>query len=86
MLAELPSRRGICSAHLFERAAAAAMTNEQRIRGADADMDCAILITGYDESTIAALDALVPKSGHSANLLDAAYRVAHSLSAAEPSQ
>jgi hypothetical protein len=54
-LPSLPSQRGIGSAHLFESAAPAPMTAEQRIRGVDATVDWAILVTGYDEASIAAL-------------------------------
>lgn len=55
VLAQLPSRAGLGSAHLLEGAATPAMTNEQRIRGADAGVDWAILVTGYDETAISAL-------------------------------
>jgi hypothetical protein len=46
---------GIGSAHLFESALAPAMTAEQRIRGADAGFDWAVLVTGYRESALATL-------------------------------
>ena len=46
------------SAHLLESAATAAMTNEQRIRGADAGLDWAVLLTGYKEEALAG--ALAP--------------------------
>jgi hypothetical protein len=46
-LPPLVSKRGIGAAHLLEGAATAAMTNEQRIRGADAGIDWALLVTGY---------------------------------------
>lgn len=54
-LPRLPSRAGLCSAHLFERAVAPQMTNEQRIRGADAGIDWAVLVTGYGRESIAEL-------------------------------
>jgi len=73
----LPQLRGICSAHLLERAATAPMTNEQRIRGADAGMDCAILITGYDDAAVS--DLANPPGASASNIRDALYRVAHSL-------
>ena len=47
--------RGIGSAHLLESAVAPALTNEQRIRGADAGIDWAVLITGYSEQALAHL-------------------------------
>jgi len=54
-LPELPSRPGIGSVHLFERALTTPMTNEQRIRGADATIDCALLITGYRHDALVSL-------------------------------
>jgi hypothetical protein len=86
LLPAMPKKRGICSAHLLERAAAPAMTKEQRIRGADAGVDWAILVTGYEEAAIANLDddaapPAWPQAGEcAADILDATYRVAHSLS------
>jgi hypothetical protein len=55
VLPELPSRPGIGSAHLFEGAQTPAMTNEQRIRGADAGVDWALLLTGYAQDALASL-------------------------------
>lgn len=82
----LPEMRGICSAHLLERAATAPMTHEQRIRGADAGMDWAMLLTAYDEGATAAVDPLVREIQRSfGSCLDATYRVAHSLSRDERS-
>ena len=52
---ELPSRDGLGSAHLFEGALAPLMTNEQRIRGADAGVDWALFVTGYSEGALARL-------------------------------
>jgi hypothetical protein len=54
-LPQLPSRPGIGSVHLFERALTPQMTNEQRIRGADAGVDWALLVTGYSEDLLANL-------------------------------
>jgi putative acetyltransferase len=54
-LPRLPSRAGLCSAHLFERAIAPQMTSEQRIRGADAGFDWAVLATGYSQESVATL-------------------------------
>jgi hypothetical protein len=51
----LPMQPGLGSVHLLEGAAAAEMTNEQRIRGADAGVDWAVLVTGYREQSLAAL-------------------------------
>lgn len=49
----LPAVPGIGGAHLLEGAATPAMTNEQRIRGADAGVDWAIVLTGYREDALA---------------------------------
>lgn len=54
-LPQLPARPGLGSAHLLEGALAAPMTNEQRIRGADAGVDWALLVTGYDQKSLEAL-------------------------------
>jgi len=54
-LARLVSIPGIGSAHLFEGALTPQMTNEQRIRGADAGFDWALFVTGYSEDTLAQL-------------------------------
>ena len=48
-----PAMSGLGSAHLLQGAQAAAMTNEQRIRGADRGVDSAIVITGYDSKSVA---------------------------------
>ena len=55
VLPALPMRPGLGSVHLLEGAVAPQMTNEQRIRGADAGVERAVLVTGYDEAVVAAL-------------------------------
>lgn len=45
---------GLGSAHLLQGAQTAAMTNEQRIRGADRGVDAAIIVSGYDNNAVAA--------------------------------
>lgn len=55
VLPDVPSRPGIGSAHLFEGASTPPMTNEQRIRGADAGVDWALFVTGYDADAVAEL-------------------------------
>jgi hypothetical protein len=55
ILPQLPSRHGIGSVHLFKGALAPPMTNEQRIRGADAGVDWALLVTGYSQDALASL-------------------------------
>jgi hypothetical protein len=52
----LPSRPGIGSVHLFEGALTPGMTNEQRLRGADAGVDWALLVTGYSQEVLASLE------------------------------
>jgi hypothetical protein len=54
-LPALPSQVGLASAHLFEGGLAAPTTNEQRIRGKDAAVDGALLVTGYSSEAVAAL-------------------------------
>ncbi len=54
MLPPVPSTDGLGSAHLLRGAQAAAMTNEQRIRGADGSVDSALIVTGYATAAVAA--------------------------------
>jgi len=54
-LPALPSQTGLASAHLFEGGLAAPATNEQRIRGKDAAVDSALLVTGYNAEAVSAL-------------------------------
>ena len=48
----IASQRGLTSAHLFEPAAAPAMTKEQAIRGKDAQMPWVLLVTGYSDEAV----------------------------------
>ena len=52
----LPQRKGLTSTSLLESHSAAAVppTAEQRIRGGDAQADCALLICGYDVEALKA--------------------------------
>ena len=83
-LPRLSSRPGIGSAHLLEGALTPPMTNEQRIRGADAGVDWALLVTGYNQD---ALESLMrsdlgnaPLEGHGATgVLGALYRLEYSM-------
>lgn len=52
-LPDLPKKSGIGTVHLLEGALASAMTNEQRIRGADGGFDSALVVTGYDRDAVA---------------------------------
>ncbi len=58
-LPSLPAQRGLGSVHLLEGAATPAMTNEQRIRGADAGVDWALIITAYERSALGLLARLL---------------------------
>lgn len=57
VLPALATQPGLGSVHLLEGAVAPAMTNEQRIRGADAGVDWALVLTGYDSGALEALPA-----------------------------
>lgn len=54
VLPQVPVAPGLGSAHLLVGAQAAAMTNEQRLRGADRGVDSALIVTGYDAAAVAA--------------------------------
>jgi hypothetical protein len=54
VLPGLPQQSGLSGAHLLQGAATAPMTSEQRIRGADAGVDAALVVTGYDAAAVAA--------------------------------
>ncbi len=88
VLPELASKPGLGSTHLLVGAATAEMTVEQRIRGADAGVDCALLVTGYDPEALARLaesSLLVEQlPGRGAReLTTARYALAYSLGAHE---
>lgn len=76
---------GLCSAHLLEGALTPPMTREQRIRGADAGVDWAVLVTGYEQAAVSDIDACglgtTALERHGATgIVEAIYRVAHSVS------
>ena len=79
---------GLGSAHLLQGAMTAAMTHEQRIRGADRGVDSAVIITGYDSTAVAAYAKLLcavgclPDRG-AVELNCATYRLSYSLASAE---
>jgi hypothetical protein len=84
ILPELPSRPGIGSAHLFEGALTPPMTNEQRIRGADASVDWALFLTGYSQGALASIMQAdlgnVKLEAHGATgVIDAMYRMDYAL-------
>jgi len=84
ILPPLPSRPGIGSVHLFEGAVTPGMTNEQRLRGADAGVDWALLVTGYSQEVLASLahaglgTAQLEKHG-ATGVLAATYRMEYSI-------
>ena len=51
----LALRSGLGGAHLLRSGLTPKMTAEQRLRGADAGMDWALLVTGYQQDVAAAL-------------------------------
>lgn len=52
VLPQLHTQPGLTSAHLFESALVPAATNEQSIRGTDAPVDWALLVTGYSRASL----------------------------------
>ena len=86
MLDSMARRRGVGSARLLRRGLQAAMTREQRIRGADAGVDWALFATGYDAAAIAGLRESHVSDGallaHGAcDVVAAPYRLDYSVSA-----
>ena len=87
-LPAVPRMPGLGSAHLLRGAQTAAMTNEQRIRGADRGVASALIVTGYDSDAVATCArALTGVGGVSdrgaAELSCATYRWSYSLASAE---
>jgi len=87
-LPRVPELPGLGSAHLLQGARSAAMTNEQRIRGADRGIDSAIIISGHDADAASNIAKfLVSDSGlpdHGAVEVEhATYSIHYSLVAAE---
>lgn len=87
-LPALPLMPGLGSAHLLHGAQSAPMTAEQRMRGADAAVDSAIIVTGYDTAAVAACMAgLCGEAGLGArgaiDVTSARYRWSYSLASSE---
>ncbi len=87
-LPAVPHMPGLGSAHLLQGAQAAAMTNEQRIRGADRGVDSALILTGYDSTAVAEYAKKLSDDGDltgrgAAVLSCATYRWSYSLDRAE---
>lgn len=85
-LPAVPQMSGLGSAHFLQGAQTAAMTNEQRIRGADRGIDSAVLVTGYDTKAVdACANALctsLPDRG-AIEVGCASYRWSYSLASTE---
>jgi hypothetical protein len=84
----LPARPGLGSAHLLAGALAPAMTSEQRIRGADAGVDGALLVTGYRQDALGELaqtelSAQALAGRGAVDVVATVYESAYSLSADE---
>jgi len=79
VLEKRPQEPGITSAHLLESGAPPPMTSEQKIRGADATVDWALVLAGYDEDALGALEGaqLVPQGA--ADVTAGDYRLHYSL-------
>lgn len=87
VLPQLPRKPGVGSVHLLEGAVTPQMTNEQRIRGADASVDWALLLTAYDQDAVEkqarqVLGARNLEYG-AAGVLSATYRIDYSLTHGE---
>ncbi len=84
ILPRLPARSGVGSAHLFEATLTPQMTNEQRIRGADAGVDWVLLVTGYSQDALEGLaqadlgNAQLERHG-ATGVLGAMYRMEYSV-------
>ena len=81
-LPPLPQATGLGAAHLLHGAQPAAMTNEQRIRGADRGVRSALIITGYDEAAVAASSTHIEsglRTRGATEMSAARYRLGYSL-------
>ena len=88
VLQAIPRMPGLGSAHLLQGARAAAMTNEQHIRGADRGVDSALIVTGYDSQAVAeCANGLCSAGGlpdrGAGELTRATYRYSYSLASTE---
>jgi hypothetical protein len=79
VLPQLPAKPGIGSVHLLERALTPPMTNEQRIRGGDAGVDWAIVVTGYHEDAVASVNLSGLEQREAGDFLAATYRLDYCL-------
>ena len=85
VLPGLPTTPGLACAHLFEAAQTPPGTNEQRIRGQDAGVDCALLVTGYSAERVTELFQTALGSGQleqrgATGISGGVYQLAYTLS------
>jgi hypothetical protein len=85
VLPALPAQTGLASALLFRSGLQAGSTVEQRIRGQDAAVDWALLVTGFERSRVDALasGALRPSELErrgASGVASATYQLVHSVS------
>jgi hypothetical protein len=83
-------RPGLGSIHLLQGGLTATMTSEQRIRGADAGVDWALLATGYQESAVnglaqAELAVAALEQRGASQVIATSYRSAYALTRQETS-
>jgi hypothetical protein len=79
VLEKLPRQPGLGSAHLLEAGAPPPMTREQKIRGADAPVDWALVLAGYDEDALGALEGGQLARQGAADVIEGDYRLHYSL-------
>lgn len=84
-LPEVAALPGVASGLLLARGALAAMTREQAIRGQDASVDAALIVTVYDDAALAPLAAALAPA-LPAGAAPARYRLACTLSAGAAAQ
>jgi len=85
VLPGLAARPGLSGAHLLEGSHAPAMTHEQRLRGTDAAVDWAVVVTGYEREAVEQtdLDTAQLEARGAVGAQRAVYRMADTLSQAE---
>jgi hypothetical protein len=83
-LAELPERKGLTGAYLLQSdpMPAKPQTEEQKIRGMDAQADWVVLLGGYDVDAVEAAQRRLRKD-LAPGAIDGVYSLSHSLSAKE---
>jgi len=81
----LPHQPGLGGAHLLVGAATPTMTHEQRIRGADAAVDWAVVVTGYEQAALdhSGIGVSQLQSRGALGVQEAMYRLDYTLSHAE---